>query len=101
MKTGMFQISQRLTHLIVTQLSPIKESRKNKRIKYFNSQVTDGKKTARAISFDPTLWSAFKESLDGKKPLQLTNCSIKKTRDTFEIFANAQSRVTQSPKKFC
>lgn len=42
-------------HFIVTQVSPLKESRNNKIVKYLDSMVTDGKATARAVSFEPSL----------------------------------------------
>lgn len=54
-------------HLVVFELSPIKESRNNK---YFDSRVTDGK-VAREISFDPSLRLAFAESKDTYKGTQL------------------------------
>ena len=36
-------------NFVVAQLSPIKESKKNKKVKYFDAHITDGKKTARAV----------------------------------------------------
>ena len=40
---------------MVVEVSPIKASRKNPDIKYFSGKITDGKKVARVISFDPKL----------------------------------------------
>ena len=40
---------------IVTEVSPVKESRKNPNTKCFTVKISDGKKTLRAISFDPKL----------------------------------------------
>ena len=59
--------------------------------------VTDGKKTARAVSFETSLREAFTKSKDQKKPLQLLNCSIKPNKE-LEILANNHSRVVNSPK---
>ena len=90
-------------HFVVSELSPIKESRKNKKVKYFDSKVTDGKKVARAILFEPSLRAAFAESKDKGTPIKLLNCSVKPVTgqaDKFEIFANNHSKVMKSPKKF-
>ena len=89
-------------HFVVSELSPIKESRKNKKVKYFDLRVTDGK-VARAISFEPSLRAAFAESKDKGTPIKLLNCSVKPVTgqaDKFEIFANNHSKVMKSPKKF-
>ena len=60
--------------------------------------VTDGKKTARAVS---SLREAFAKSKDEKKPVQLLNCSIKpNNEEQLEILAKNHSKVLNSPKKF-
>ena len=40
-------------HGVVLELSPMKTSHKNQDIKYFNGKLSDGKKMARLISFEP------------------------------------------------
>ena len=38
-------------HGVVTELSPIKCSKKNAKVKYFAGKLTDGKKMMRIVSF--------------------------------------------------
>ena len=47
-------------HGVVTELSPVKLSRKNQ--KYFSGKRTDGKKTIRVLSFEPSLHGAMEKS---------------------------------------
>ena len=42
-----------IVHGGVTELSPIKKSKKDKKLKYFSGQLSDGKKCVRVISFEP------------------------------------------------
>ena len=49
--------SNATVHGMVVEVSPIKASRKNRDVKYFSGKITDGKKVARVISFDPKLRS--------------------------------------------
>jgi len=66
--------------VFVGSLSPIKASRKNNKVKYFEGQLSDGRKTVRVISFEPKLrgqmefrstiakvWSRFDELLYKEK----------------------------------
>ena len=63
-------------HFIMLDLSHIKrKSQEQKKIKYFDSKVTYGKKTARAISFDTSLRPAFEESKEKVEAMKVVNCS--------------------------
>ena len=42
-------------HGVVTELSPLKCSKKNSDVKYFDGRISDGVKVARLVSFDPYL----------------------------------------------
>ena len=48
-------------HGIVTDLSPIKKNRKNEAVRYFQGELSDGKKFVRVISFDPSLQNPYKK----------------------------------------
>ena len=39
-------------HGVITRVSPIKDSTRNPKLKYFNANMTDGKKSIRPVSFD-------------------------------------------------
>ena len=48
--------------VFVGDLSPIKTSRKNPNVKYFEGQLSDGSKTVRFVSFKPKLHSKINEA---------------------------------------
>ena len=92
---------------IVTQLSPVKKSRTNDRVRYFDGKLSDGKKTLRVVSFEPGLRAQMDKSLTEKSPVTIVNCQEqKKTQyisangpDTLEILASKKSKVQSSPHK--
>lgn len=97
------QSSGASVHFVVADLSPVRESCKNKKIKYFNSKVTDGKKMARAISFDTSLRPAFEESKEKARAMKLINCRIEPVtgrKGKLEMLTNNHSKLIHSPKKF-
>ena len=72
---------------VVTEVSPVKESRKNPNTKYFTGKISDGKKTMRAISFDPKLRNKLDDYCKTGTSLALTECEIKEdsAKAGFEI----------------
>ena len=89
--------------VLVGQVSPIKTSRKRANVKYFEGQLSDGKKTVRLVSFDPNLHRKFEEAQKSQCSVALQNCIFKRSRpdsDDMEILVNKKSSITQSPKKF-
>ena len=42
-------------HGVVTQLSPVKVSKRNPTVRYFDGKMSDGRKSVRVVSFDPSL----------------------------------------------
>ena len=99
------QSSSASVHFVVSQVSPIKQSKKKKNVKYFDSKITDGTKVVTAILFDPKLRQAFEKSLTNRCPINLTNCVVKQIQSTnddqqFEILANNSSKVDDSTKSF-
>ena len=49
-------------HGVITRVSPIKDSTRNPKLKYFNANMTNGKKSVRLVSFDTTLLGAMQAS---------------------------------------
>ena len=87
--------------LVVGQVSPLKTSKSNSGVKYFNGSFTDGKKTLRMVSFDPKLRDQFEEAQKSCSPVALRNCVVKRSRtDELEILVNTKSSLIRSPKKF-
>lgn len=95
-------------HGVITELSPVKPSRKNDQIKYFHAKITDGKKTMRVISISPSLRTELEEFRLQTSPIAFVNCQIKETpseyrqgQKEFEIIASTKSRVERlSGKEF-
>ncbi len=49
--SDMEQCSSETVHVIVTELSPVKVSRKNTSVRYFDGRMSDRRKRVRVISF--------------------------------------------------
>ena len=87
-------------HGVVSEVSPVKVSRKNSSVRYFDGKLTDGKKTVRMICFEPSLRSKLETSrLDGST-VAVANCQVKPARGGgVEIMATSRSEVSASPRK--
>lgn len=93
-------------HGIVTELSPIKVSRRDDNIKYFDARITNGRKTLRMVAFDPTLRSQMETAQTNSTPIAIINCQIKEKTEynfgnnpAFEIHTSKRSKVEASPRK--
>ena len=49
-------------HGVVVELSPVKASGKDSAKKYFTEKLSDGKKTVKLVSFDPSSHAVFDKS---------------------------------------
>ena len=91
-------------HGVVTELSPVKVSRKN--VKYFDGKLSDGKKSMRIVSFEPVLRDEMDKSRLEKSPVAIMKCQVKEkmilhnsNTEPFEILASKRSKVQNSPHK--
>lgn len=85
---------------LVTELSPIKVSKNNISVKYFNAKLNDGIKTIRLISFSPNIHDDMEKAHLESQPIALTNCQVKEIAsqyknndDTFEIVASNKTAI--------
>ena len=62
-------------------ISPIKTSRNNARVKYFEGQLSDGAKTVRFVSFEPKLRPQVEEARESLRRVALKNCIVKRSRE--------------------
>ena len=87
--------------VIVGQVSPVKSSTRSD-VKYFEGQISDGVKTVRLVSFEPSLRSQIEEAQKAKVGVALRNCAFKRSRgsEDFEIHANKKTSILLSPKKY-
>lgn len=94
--------SSAIVHGAIIEVSPIKQSRKNKDIKYFKAKLTDGKKVARMVSFEPAFHKEIQKFKDNEETVSVTNCNVKESLDGegFEVVIYNKSRISNSPKKF-
>lgn len=89
-------------HGVVLELSPVKSGRKNPDVKYFSGRLSDGKKVATLVSFDPKLHTDMEKSRIERNSIALVDCKIceGKFAPGLEITTGTHTRITTSPKKF-
>ena len=94
-------------HGVITNLSPVKVSRRNAKVHYFDGKISDGRKSVRLVAFDPSLRSAMESSRSKGSSVRLVNCLVKagggssgKVEGVVEIMATSRSKVEISPRKF-
>jgi len=71
--------------VFVGEMSPIKTSRSNCNVKYFEGELSDGCKTVRFISFEPKLHSKINEARGNLHGVSLKNCTVKRSRQGEEL----------------
>lgn len=69
---------------------------------YYFGQISDGKKSLRLVSFDTKLKNVMDQAKETNQPIVLNNCTIQESKRGYglEIYANSQTKVSDSPKKF-
>ena len=88
-----------IVHSVVTELSPIKKSKKDDKLKYFSGQLSDGKKCMHVISFEPCLRQPMNDSK--KEAISVVDCQVRPGRSGgSEIILGQLTKVQPSPKKF-
>ena len=97
-----------MVHGAVTELSPVKVSRRNSSVCHYDSKMSDSLKSARIVCFDPDLRFAMEASRGQGSSMCLVNCQVKAcSRSTqsvkageMKILATSRSKVEGSPRKF-
>jgi hypothetical protein len=86
----------------VSDLSPLKTSRKNDKVKYFDCKLTDGKVFCRLVSFEPKIRSDLVQLMDKGQSISIMNCDIKKSKmgAGYELILSEKSLISPSPKIF-
>ena len=72
---------------------PWPQAKNRPNLLYFNGKITDVKKVARFVSFEPKLRADIEQLRQQKKPLALTHCNNKIDSTSLEILANKYSSV--------
>ena len=82
-------------------LSPVKSSRNNTAVKYFEGHISDGCNTVRFVSLEPKLRPQLEEAREQSSGVLLKNCAVKRsTQHNLEVQANSRTVISNSPKKF-
>lgn len=90
-----------IVHGVVTRLSPVKNSKRDEKVKYFDGQIADDKGSVRLVSFSPGLRQAMHDSLTKKQPISLVDCEVMEARGgSSEVRINNYTKIESSPKKF-
>jgi len=85
----------------VGNVSPIKVSRKCAERKYFESNISDGIKTVRMVSFKPKLRKAVEDACKDGCEIAISKCTVKRgLGNAIEILANHRTEIKNSLKKF-
>ena len=69
-----------VVHSVVVEVSPVKKSKKDEKVKYFRGQISNGKESVRVISFQPKLRDAMCKSVEKKNSVCLVNCQMRGAR---------------------
>ena len=95
--------SSATVHGIVTEVSPVKVSRKNASVRYFDGRMTDGKTSVRMVCFEPSPRNTLESARQKKEVVSFVGCSVKQARnkeDGVELLASKRSTVLPSPRKY-
>ena len=88
-------------HGIPVNVSPVKESRSSKEVFYFEAKLSDGKRSARVVSFDTSHLDNMKKAEVEQSMVALNNSTVKKSSfsSELEVHLNKRSKVAASPRK--
>ena len=95
------QSSATVHGVFVGGVSPVKTSRSTK--SYFEANLSDGKKSARVVSFEPRLRSEIEEAEKAQRDVAITRCSVKRAKfgnEELKIVSGEKSAIISSAKKF-
>lgn len=79
-------------HGVVTQLSPLKVSRHNPTVHYFDGRMSDGRKSVRVVSFDPSLRSAMESARTKGSSVTIIHYQVKAMSGFSRVGTRERSR---------
>ena len=96
-------LPQAIVRGVITELSPIRDSRSATPVKYFNGKITDGRKTIRLVSFGPKheLHEGMLKARAEGSFVEITNCQVKESSinsslPVYEIILSPRRRLRQA-----
>lgn len=90
-----------IVHGVVMELSLVKKSERDDKVKYFNGQISDRKSCVRVVSFETSLQQAMSDSLEKKDAVSQVGCKVRSGCDGgSEVVLGKGTKVEHSPRKF-
>ena len=91
-------------HGIIVRVSRVHKPEDNPTNKYFQADITDGKKTLRFKCYDTHLRSTMEELCNERKGVTIEDCRVKQstrrdTRGDFELSSNPDTKVVENPNQ--
>lgn len=87
-------------------LSPVKSSKRNDSVKYFDGHLSDGKEICRIVSFAPKVRAEMEGFMEKGQSVSLVNCGIKRSKmesfngPLYDIHISEKTSIVSSPIKF-
>lgn len=89
--------------VVVGQLSPVKTSRSNPAVKFFEGQMADGKKSVHMVCFEPKLRNDITKAHENGEGIAISRCAVQRSKrtgkDDLEIVLGSHTTISKSPKK--
>ena len=67
-------------HGAILELSPLKVRKNNKDVEYFVAKLTDSKKVARLVCFEPNLRKDMENLKKNNESVSCVNCNVRRSR---------------------
>ena len=89
--------------VFVEEVSPLKDSKTKKGLKYCEGNLSDGKKRACVVAFTSRLHQQIVKAQKEGTNIALEDCIVQTNKwrpQELEIIANARTKIQSSPKRF-
>lgn len=83
-----------IVHGVVTDLSPVRKSKRDEKVKFFSGQICNSMSNVRVASFEPALRAAMCDAMEKKDSVRLLGCQVRSSvRGESEIVMNKITNV--------
>ena len=66
-----------IVHGVVTDLSPVRKSKRDEKVRFFSGQICDSKSSVGVVSFEPALRAAMCDAMEKKDSVRLVGCQVR------------------------
>ena len=79
----------------MTELSPVRKSKRDEKVKFFSGQICNSKSSVRVVSFEPALRAAIRVAMEKKDSVCLLGCQVlSSVHGESEIVMNKMTNVS-------